>query len=279
MWITMLAMADKNGEVHGSIPGMARLAGMTIEEAEKSMQKLAAPDEYSRTPDFEGRRIAPIDGGWELLNHAKYRLMASKEDAKEANAARVKRHRSRNANVTPCNAYVMVDRDIAEAEAEAEEEEENIEEDKSSSPSLLEREKVSRIDLDDIASRISKLVPKWSHHLNGDERAALFENQAKWSDLSEDDWNLLSRWYADASPRSQYRTQRKAKLIAEVDQELGKAAMAFDLDGDSDPSPKPKRPLPPAWREIAQDIYGQPIEDEATLTDDQRAEIYRQSRA
>ena len=125
MWITMLAMSDKNGEVHASIPGLARVSGMTIEDAEKSINRLLSPDAYSRTPDNEGRRIAVISGGWELLNHAKYRLMASKEDEKAANAERVRRHRARNGHVTVCNGSVMVGngvltvgRDIAEAEAD-----------------------------------------------------------------------------------------------------------------------------------------------------------------
>jgi hypothetical protein len=126
IWITMLAMSDKNGEVHASIPGLARVSGMSIQEAESSIEKLLSPDVHSRTPDNEGRRIAKIDGGWELLNHAKYRAMASKEDAKAATAERVKRHRSRNAAVTQCNggvtdgnAALTQERDIAEAEAEA----------------------------------------------------------------------------------------------------------------------------------------------------------------
>ena len=119
VWITMLAMADQHGEVHASIPGLARVAGVSLPDCEMALGKLLSPDEYSRTPDNEGRRIAPIPGGWELLNHAKYRIMASKEDSKNATAERVRRHRARNAPVTPCNAAVTVKADIAEAEAEA----------------------------------------------------------------------------------------------------------------------------------------------------------------
>lgn len=121
----MLAMSDQNGEVHASIPGLARIAGIDIPSAEKALTAFLSPDPYSRTPDNEGRRIVKIDGGWELLNHAKYRKMASKEDSKAATAERVRRHRERNADVTPCNAPVTpcngdvtVRRDIAEAEAE-----------------------------------------------------------------------------------------------------------------------------------------------------------------
>jgi len=126
VWITMLALADQNGEVHSSIPGLARLSAVPIADVERALEKFVSPDAYSRTPDNEGRRIAKIDGGWELLNHAKYRRMASKEDSKAASAERVRRHRARNADVTecngdvtPCNAPVTVGRDIAEAEAKA----------------------------------------------------------------------------------------------------------------------------------------------------------------
>jgi hypothetical protein len=120
VWITMLAICDQNGEVQASIPGLARLSGVSVADAEMAIGKLLSPDKHSRTPDNEGRRIVPIDGGWELLNHAKYRRMASLEDRKEATAKRVKRHRARNANVTPCNAPVTLLPDKAEAEAEAE---------------------------------------------------------------------------------------------------------------------------------------------------------------
>ena len=130
VWITMLAMADRNGEIQASIPGLARLAGVPIPDCEEALAKFISPDPYSRTPDDEGRRIEKIEGGWSLLNHAKYREMASRDDSKAANTERQRRHREkekRNATVTPCNATVTLGNakvtptlHIAEAEAEAE---------------------------------------------------------------------------------------------------------------------------------------------------------------
>ena len=32
VWITLLAMSDRNGDVHASIPGLAKRAGVTLEE-------------------------------------------------------------------------------------------------------------------------------------------------------------------------------------------------------------------------------------------------------
>lgn len=83
VWITMLAMADRRGRVWASIPGLANRARVPLEDAEKALATFLAPDRYSRTPDNEGRRIEPIDGGWQLLNHAKYREMRDDEVRRE----------------------------------------------------------------------------------------------------------------------------------------------------------------------------------------------------
>lgn len=110
VWITMLALADKNGEVQASIPGLARVAGVPLEDCEAAIQKFLSPDPYSRTPDDEGRRIEKIDGGWALINHAKYRAMASRDDEKSAHAERQRRYiakKNRNA-VTPADGSVTV---------------------------------------------------------------------------------------------------------------------------------------------------------------------------
>ena len=95
VWITMLALADKNGEVQGSVPGLARIAGVSLDACQSALDKFLSPDKYSRTMDDEGRRIEKIDGGWFLLNHAKYRAMASKDDAILSNAERQRRHRAK----------------------------------------------------------------------------------------------------------------------------------------------------------------------------------------
>lgn len=125
----MLAMSDKNGEVAATVPGLARMANVTLEECDAALNALMAPDTHSRTPDEDGRRIEPIDGGWALINHSKYRAMASRDEQKTAAALRQQRYRQRNArngsgvtrdeNVTPSNATVTQTLHIAEAEAEA----------------------------------------------------------------------------------------------------------------------------------------------------------------
>lgn len=83
VWITMLALADRNGEIAASIPGLAHLARVSIQEAETALQTFMAPDPYSRTPDNEGRRVEACMGGWRLLNHAAYRARRDSEETRE----------------------------------------------------------------------------------------------------------------------------------------------------------------------------------------------------
>ena len=79
VWITMLAMCDRHGRVHSSIPGLAHMAHVTTDECRIALRRFLSPDPDSRTPDYEGKRIEEIDGGWRLLNHAKYRDLEDQE--------------------------------------------------------------------------------------------------------------------------------------------------------------------------------------------------------
>jgi len=91
----MLAMSNKDGDVLASVPGLAKMAGITLEETEDGIARFQQPDRYSRTPDFDGRRIETIDGGWHLLNHAKYRRLMSEEERREYNRKKQAEHRAR----------------------------------------------------------------------------------------------------------------------------------------------------------------------------------------
>lgn len=82
-WITMLAMSDDRHEIRASIPGLAKAAGVTLKECQDALACFLSSDEFSRSQEFKGRRIEPVDGGWRLLNGAKYRAMRSVEERRE----------------------------------------------------------------------------------------------------------------------------------------------------------------------------------------------------
>jgi hypothetical protein len=73
VWITLLALSDFQGNVEGSIPGLANLARISTEDCEKSLAKLKQPDPYSRSKEKEGRRIEDVEGGWHIINYVLYR--------------------------------------------------------------------------------------------------------------------------------------------------------------------------------------------------------------
>ncbi len=83
LWITMLALKNRHGQVNGSVPGLAALANIATEDCRAALIRLASPDLDSRTKEFEGRRITVIDGGWQILNHAKYRNAMSEDERRE----------------------------------------------------------------------------------------------------------------------------------------------------------------------------------------------------
>jgi len=73
VWVAFLARATWHGIVEGSVPGLAHLCRMDIEDFEVCIKILEAPDQYSRNPENDGRRIESIPGGWQILNYEIYR--------------------------------------------------------------------------------------------------------------------------------------------------------------------------------------------------------------
>lgn len=129
VWITMLAKADQFGEVAASVPGLAHAACVTLEECQAALATFLAPDEHSRTKDFDGRRIEAIDGGWVLLNHAKYRdamrslsraeYLREKQAESRARKARAAKA-STNVDKNPVSTSVNQSQPISEASASSE---------------------------------------------------------------------------------------------------------------------------------------------------------------
>lgn len=134
VWITMLAMADEQGDVWASVPGLADAARVSVEQCEDALARLAAPDRYSRTRDHEGRRIATMEGGWRLLNYLKYRALHDADHRRALTRERVRRHRAKR-NVTPGNAP----KPHTEAEAEADTETTSTDTGHRSYPEAFER--------------------------------------------------------------------------------------------------------------------------------------------
>ena len=83
VWITMLAMRNRDHVVEASLPGLAHRARVSLEACEKAVKKFLSPDRFSRSQENEGRRIRAVNGGWLILNGEKYRQKMNLEERRE----------------------------------------------------------------------------------------------------------------------------------------------------------------------------------------------------
>lgn len=96
VWVTLLTMADKDGCVFASVPGLARVANVTRDECDEALATLMSPDPDSSSDENDGRRITSIDRGWNILNYEKYRDLMTLEDKRFKDAERQRRKRVRD---------------------------------------------------------------------------------------------------------------------------------------------------------------------------------------
>lgn len=83
VWVTMLALKDQYGEITASVPGLSRLANVSLDACRKALDTFLKPDPHSRTVDNDGRRIVEIPGGWRVLNHELYRKLMDEDERRE----------------------------------------------------------------------------------------------------------------------------------------------------------------------------------------------------
>lgn len=101
LWITLLALKDREHVCRATIPYLAKVANITVEQVEEYLARFQEPDKYSRSQEHEGRRIERVDGGWFILNGEKYRQKLSQIDRKEQVRAAVARHRKKKESLHP----------------------------------------------------------------------------------------------------------------------------------------------------------------------------------
>lgn len=117
VWVTLLALADQNGHVDGTVKSLARVSRVTEEECQKALDCLLGPDPLDRSGVMDGRRIVVEQGGWRLVNHAVYRAKMSADERRARDRERKREKRGVSAGRPQTSEFV---RDVSQAEAEAE---------------------------------------------------------------------------------------------------------------------------------------------------------------
>jgi hypothetical protein len=137
VFVYMLANCSAEG-VFDKIPAVISGAtGLPLEDVESAIKTLEAPDEASRSMEFEGRRLLRLDEhrswGWLIVNYKKYRDIRDEERRKEQFREASSRYRERQRASSPVNRIIhgqpkqkqkqiesktLVHRDVVEREFE-----------------------------------------------------------------------------------------------------------------------------------------------------------------
>jgi hypothetical protein len=130
VWITILAMADRNGLVRATAPGISVRARVSEDRTREALARFEAPDPDDRSGVDEGRRIRRVPGGYSIVNHGMYRAVSEEDKVarrrlqlREAKARERERKRQLlSTNVNMCQQQSTSSITEAEAEADADRE-------------------------------------------------------------------------------------------------------------------------------------------------------------
>jgi hypothetical protein len=97
MMMHCIVLSDSNGRLDMHIAALASTIKWDEPRAVAAIAKLMEPDPESRTKDFEGRRLIPLDAerswGWIVVNKKLYRDSTPEQRQKQQNAERQRRFR------------------------------------------------------------------------------------------------------------------------------------------------------------------------------------------
>lgn len=124
VWITILAMSDKDGLVHAAVPGIASRAGVSVKKTEEALYVFSEPDPYSRNIEHDGRRIERHGRDWRVLNYEYFRNLQKQEAEKARKRDWWRKNKGKNTETSEkldeTSKTSTKTRRIAEAEADTE---------------------------------------------------------------------------------------------------------------------------------------------------------------
>ncbi len=85
--------------------GLSRMANLSIDEVKSAVKVLESPDTRATDPqEFDGKRVEKVQGGWKILNHAKYRDEVQREmkRVRDQRAQAAKRERDKLSAARQC---------------------------------------------------------------------------------------------------------------------------------------------------------------------------------
>jgi hypothetical protein len=87
IFMDMLVLADPDGGIDMTLEAIARRTNVPVDELREAITALSLPDASSRTQEFEGRRLVPIDAkrswGWRVVSYGHYRAIRDEETRRQ----------------------------------------------------------------------------------------------------------------------------------------------------------------------------------------------------
>ncbi len=123
----MIILSDANGVVDVTPSAIHRRTGIPLDVIKKGIEVLESPDDASRTPSEEGRRIVRVSSdrawGWRIVNHSYYRGLSSRAEKLTRDRERQRRKRAEKSPddriESPSVASVASVANVAHADTEA----------------------------------------------------------------------------------------------------------------------------------------------------------------
>lgn len=100
VWITMLALKDRNHFVRATETFLAAASNVPIEACREALKVLSSPDPNSRSTNDEGRRICQVPGGWEIINGEYYARKLNESERREYKRQKQSEYRKRKKDVS-----------------------------------------------------------------------------------------------------------------------------------------------------------------------------------
>lgn len=119
----LIVLANADGVVDMTPSAIARRTGIPSEIINKGLEHLGKPDDDSRSPEMDGRRIMLLDAhrdwGWMIVNYERYRDLSNSAKKRELDAARKREARRRSKDSEPKTAPDTTGQERTEPDASA----------------------------------------------------------------------------------------------------------------------------------------------------------------
>lgn len=95
IWVTLIALMDRDGIVRADLPRLAELCHVTEKQCARAIKILTSPDPTNITEPPLGCRLEAVGGGWRMIHHVTYHKVQKDAQNRASNAKRVQAFRSR----------------------------------------------------------------------------------------------------------------------------------------------------------------------------------------